>query len=1226
MITLTAEELVDDRSLVEEKQDRFGHKDFAAELADMVTTIKAPANIALFAPWGSGKSGLSNLLRKKLEEKPGWGKELKFAHFDAFKFAEAPLRRNFIGEVARQFQIDDDEFDSGLYVDTTTNDLKADKEKVKSAIKFIFWGLAIAVVTCSVIAGALSWIGDDSFKNVIKGLLIPALPVAAIIGTCLGLVTKGFTVTSSKSAPSTAEEFEKTFKNLVTKAEASRLVIFVDELDRCASHEVAETLETIKTFLEVKGCVFVVAADHQVLEQALRKRVRQETPIDPQNPYFSAGSSYLDKIFQFQLSLPELKPRRLTNFAIELVENRPGLWQRIDRLDDVISVLVPTHVTSPRRVKVLLNSFAISYRLAERRAEQELLDPDISSRASEVAKLACLRCEFPIFADELNRDAQIVQALQDVGLYTQSKNGWDEKPDALASEVAESSDQSFHLLQKAASYFVGQSPVAELLTDEDSDSKTEKDAEARTKKAHAAQLTRYLLRTRNVDGPGDDLVHLEGSGVGLELTTAEASELERAAVDDDFRAAETVIESLDVKRRPDAIRLLSQLLGETSVKGIEGDNVLSVLFKSVERFRDAVEPALNPVVAAVSQHHPQNGIRKDCLPGALLLARMRGGADGARLRSQVLRTDGALEDSQVCIELIEDAEKLPSSQSDSLATAVERVLLREPNVLRDHLDKLSREALDRALDAGQGKVKASYQAHYASSQKLSDEEIADDTEREELEQNVFEDDPAASIGKVMSALAEAKRYLESERVMRLMIFIDHLNARNEVENRLDAVSPLESPESIGPILRATGRRNKEYWSKWLDAIPKEHALTPQETPYFQGLAKGLWAAATGDQPPAPETVTSAITALKATGALGASPIAEELSTVDLSKVENEGQRKKRDQLFGMGIVFANGKLTDLSSVNDAMLRSSILVLETDQDFGDPAVSDLSDQHRAASEHFEKFALEGLASSDADLIDEARHALESAPDWLANTTRDKLRLKASLAGARNGWDPPDPKWIAEIVTNQGNAVLDEIAEWLGLINPVPTDAREVLTLYSHTKPNPTFAAAMRSYSEGLGPAGRYELISELLEAEPTEGTSIDFLSACNLSETLEDKVAKQLIRAFDEASNDEQRRRILRLWQILSPSKQAIRWKLVESIWLPLIRGNQSEGRAALEHFDLLVPAPSGYKKKLVDELMQTEVKDSSLRDRLDKKMRQQHWIKKSGLFGRSRERIKHQEE
>lgn len=1212
MEELAEEELVDDRALAKEDQDRFGHKDFAVELANMVTTVKTPANIALFAPWGSGKSGLSNLLRLKLEEKPDWKDgQLRFAHFDAFKFAEAPLRRNFIAEVARQFNIKDDEFHSGLYQDVTTNDLKADKQKLWAAIKYFFVGLGLALAICAAVAGTVSWIGDSSFMEVVDRLIVPLLPVTAVLTTSLAVLVKGFTVTSSRSAPSTAEEFEKTFKNLVDKAKADRLVIFVDELDRCASHEVAETLETIKTFLEVKGCVFVVAADHQVLEQALRKRVRQETPVDPQNPYFSAGSSYLDKVFQFQLSLPRLKQRRLTQFALGLVEERPGLWQRVDRLHDVISVLIPTHVTSPRRVKVLLNSFAINYRLAERRAEQDLLAKDVNRRAPEIAKLVCLRCEFPIFAEELNRDVALVTALQEVGEFTEA-NEWDkDNPAELAERVAEASELPHALLERAVPYFVGESQVAELLTDDDEDTDEE---EQKTKQAHAEQLVRYLLRTRHVQGPLDDLVHLEGSGVGLSLSTAEATELERAAVDGDFRAAESIIETLDDDSRPDAFRLLSQLLGESSL-GIEDDNILSVLFKSVERFRDEVQSPLNAVVAAVNQHHYDDGIKEDCLPGALLLARMRGGNDGARLRSRVLKTDGALEDPQVCVELIEDAEELLPGQNTFLATAITRVLLEQPQVLQDHLDRISKESLLKALRVGRDEVRSRYHAHYDASEKLHDEGVEDEEEKSELESVELDDDPASSMGKALSSLAVSKRYPEAEAVMRLMLFVDHSAARNAVEDHLDQITPLESPDSIDSILVATEKRKTPRWPTWLGAIDPEHELTDTEVSSFKALVEKHWIRSIDDAPPAPEELAAATVSLSNLGELGSDPIADRLSEVDLTRVGDEGQQKKRAQVIDTAIELANANLTDHSAVTDSILRSSIEVLQTDQSFSDPMVTDLSAEHRAASSHFAKYAIKGLETADSDLIEEFRAVVESPPDWLTENLKAKLKLKTSLAAARHDGHAPDPGWIADVVSEQGTAVITEIAEWLGQVKPPPNDARQVLTFYSRAKPGPILAGAMRSYSDTLGPVGKYELVAKLLEAEPASEASVDFLAACGLNDADEEKVAKQLIRAFEEAKNDEQRRRILRLWEIFSPTKQAVRWDLVEKIWLPLLRGNQSKYRAAIDHFSLIVPAPSRRKKVLVEEIMKVEIKDSALRKRLYKNMREQKWIKKKGPFG-----------
>src|SRR4051812_22729229 len=88
-------ELIDDRSVESLTEDRFGHADFVSELVELVTTVTPPANIALFGAWGSGKSGISNLLGEALQDRKG----VRYARFDAFKYAEAPLRRNFISNV-----------------------------------------------------------------------------------------------------------------------------------------------------------------------------------------------------------------------------------------------------------------------------------------------------------------------------------------------------------------------------------------------------------------------------------------------------------------------------------------------------------------------------------------------------------------------------------------------------------------------------------------------------------------------------------------------------------------------------------------------------------------------------------------------------------------------------------------------------------------------------------------------------------------------------------------------------------------------------------------------------------------------------------------------------------------------------------------------------------------------------------------------------------------------
>ena len=331
----------------------------------------------------------------------------------------------------------------------------------------------------------------------------------------------------------------------------NRLVVFVDELDRCAPSEVAATLEAIRTFLGVQGCIFIVAADQQVLEHALTEKLRQLTPPDPANPYYSAGSAYLDKIFQYQLSFPPLRPRRLTGFALKLVANRGGVWAdpAIDK-EDVVSILLPTHIHSPRRVKVLLNAFALSYGIAKARAERNKL-AEVSERAAELAKLVCIELEFPLFARDLFLDERLAVA---VLLSARAKEGDEEAAAGLSTLPG-------RLGHLGTLYSEGKLPVAQLLSGEGeeqggvmagrggqtaTDEERERDEEAshedlaegaseredeeasdeeeRVRQEHAVQLVRYLEKTETVEGPRSDLIHLESAGAVWNLRCADCAE------------------------------------------------------------------------------------------------------------------------------------------------------------------------------------------------------------------------------------------------------------------------------------------------------------------------------------------------------------------------------------------------------------------------------------------------------------------------------------------------------------------------------------------------------------------------------------------------------------------------------------------------------------------------------------------------------------------------------
>ncbi len=59
-------------------------------------------------------------------------------------------------------------------------------------------------------------------------------------------------------------EFREEFANFLELADIDRLVIFVDDLDRCLPEDAISTLEAIRLFLSVKGSTFVIGADESM--------------------------------------------------------------------------------------------------------------------------------------------------------------------------------------------------------------------------------------------------------------------------------------------------------------------------------------------------------------------------------------------------------------------------------------------------------------------------------------------------------------------------------------------------------------------------------------------------------------------------------------------------------------------------------------------------------------------------------------------------------------------------------------------------------------------------------------------------------------------------------------------------------------------------------------------------------------------------------------------------
>lgn len=109
-------------------------------------------------------------------------------------------------------------------------------------------------------------------------------------------------------------KFRTEFEGMIKSAKVNNVVIIVDDLDRCTPERIIDTLEAIKLFLSVPHTIFVIAADENVIQYAIKKKY---PPIEGMNVELS--TEYIEKIIQLPIYIPELSSKDIENYLLLLI-------------------------------------------------------------------------------------------------------------------------------------------------------------------------------------------------------------------------------------------------------------------------------------------------------------------------------------------------------------------------------------------------------------------------------------------------------------------------------------------------------------------------------------------------------------------------------------------------------------------------------------------------------------------------------------------------------------------------------------------------------------------------------------------------------------------------------------------------------------------------------------------------------------------------------------------
>ena len=163
------------------------------------------------------------------------------------------------------------------------------------------------------------------------------------------------------------DALQQAFNNFAEQDKDRRIVVFIDDLDRCLPEGALQVIESMKLFFDLPGFVFVVGLDRDVVEwsvdQAYSKLMTE--PGEEPKPGQVRGADYLKKIFQVPFGLPAITYEQIEEEFLDNICEQSNLPpDQASRVrGEVLShlkFLVTEHGINPRDVKRYINSYTMA--------------------------------------------------------------------------------------------------------------------------------------------------------------------------------------------------------------------------------------------------------------------------------------------------------------------------------------------------------------------------------------------------------------------------------------------------------------------------------------------------------------------------------------------------------------------------------------------------------------------------------------------------------------------------------------------------------------------------------------------------------------------------------------------------------------------------------------------------------------------------------------------------
>jgi len=239
-----------DKPVENEEQDRFQRYNFSKRIADTIIQRENEEGIVIgiYGAWGEGKTSVLNFIQKELDKE----KTILTVALNPWRYNdEETLIKNFLKKIA----------------EVLGREINSKKEKI----------------------------GDFVAKYGILG---------SLIGKDISQIGKILSEADLEELKNRLDEFLKESK--------SKLVIFVDDIDRLDKNEIYSIFRLVKLTADFTNTTYILSFDEKMVASAIGDRFGAGNK--------QSGQNFLEKIIQVPLQIPQAQIDALKKYCFELVD------------------------------------------------------------------------------------------------------------------------------------------------------------------------------------------------------------------------------------------------------------------------------------------------------------------------------------------------------------------------------------------------------------------------------------------------------------------------------------------------------------------------------------------------------------------------------------------------------------------------------------------------------------------------------------------------------------------------------------------------------------------------------------------------------------------------------------------------------------------------------------------------------------------------------------------